>query len=73
MSKILHGRQYDDVGREAARSLTRLADFRGAEAGEGENWLLDRARGMNGTGNHSVWNRVGNVQHMTYVARSLAG
>ncbi|AZS74646.1 hypothetical protein DDE74_30185 [Streptomyces lydicus] len=73
LSKVPHGRQYDDANREAARCLTRLADFRGPGAGAGERWLSDRARGTISTGNHSVWNWVGNVQHMTFVARSLGG
>ncbi|MBA2809675.1 beta family protein [Streptomyces sp. KM273126] len=71
LSKVPHGTRYDEANREAARCLTRLADFRGAAAGAGERWLHDRARGTVSTGNHSVWNRVGNAQHMTFVARSL--
>ncbi|MEV5383424.1 hypothetical protein [Streptomyces sp. NPDC052721] len=72
LSKVPHGTQYDDSNREAARCLTRLTDFRGPGATAGERWLRDRSLGMTSTGNHTVWNRVGSVQHMTYVARSLA-
>ncbi|MER5377864.1 hypothetical protein [Streptomyces sp. NPDC002553] len=71
LAKVPHGRQYDDANREAAQSLTRLTAFRGPEAGPGERWLRDRAQGRTTTGNHATWNRVGNVQHMTFVARSL--
>ncbi|MET9060665.1 beta family protein [Streptomyces antibioticus] len=71
LSKVPHGRQYDDANREAARCLTRLADFRGAEAGSGERWLRDRTEGSVSTGNHSTWNKVGNIQHMSFVVRSL--
>ncbi|MEE1748615.1 MULTISPECIES: hypothetical protein [unclassified Streptomyces] len=44
-----------------------------AAAGAGEAWLRDRAygQGPSGTGNAAVWQRVGNVQHMAYVVRSL--
>ena len=73
LSKVPHGTKYDDTNREAAASLTRLADFRGPGAGAGERWLRDRTQGKTSTGNHTVWNRVGNVQHLTFVARSLAG
>jgi hypothetical protein len=73
LSKVPHGTRYDDTNREAARCLTRLADFRGPGAGAGERWLRDRSQGMTSAGNHSVWNRVGNVQHMTYVARCFGG
>ncbi|MGW1915733.1 beta family protein [Streptomyces sp. NPDC002076] len=69
--KVPYGRQYDDANREAARCLARLADFRGPEAGAGERWLRDRAHGSVPTGNHSRWNQVGNIQHMTFVVRSL--
>lgn len=68
--KVPYGRQYDDANREAARILTGLADFRGAAASAGEEWLCDRARGVGTPGNHSTWNRAGNIQHMTFVARS---
>ncbi|MFE7384530.1 beta family protein [Streptomyces zhihengii] len=59
--------------RAAAREILALPDFRGATAGAGEAWLRDCARGQGprGTGNAGVWLQVGNVQHMTYVARSL--
>lgn len=73
LSKVPHGTKYDDTNRRAAGSRTRLADFRGPGAGAGERWLRDRTQGINSTGNHTVWNRVGNVQHLTFVARSLAG
>jgi hypothetical protein len=71
LSKVPHGRQYDDANREAARCLTGLSDFRGAAASAGEEWLCDRGRGVETTGNHSTWNRQGNVQHMTFMTRSL--
>ncbi|MFJ8939794.1 beta family protein [Streptomyces sp. NPDC102365] len=71
LSKVPHGRQYDDANREAARCLTGLADFRGADAGAGETWLRERSEGSVSTGNHSTWNRVGNVQHMTFVVGQL--
>ncbi|MFJ5816740.1 hypothetical protein ACIQGT_23020 [Streptomyces sp. NPDC093108] len=50
-----------------------MSDFRGAAAGGGEAWLRDCAygQGPSGTGNAAVWLRVGNVQHMSYVVRSL--
>ncbi|MFE4049463.1 hypothetical protein [Streptomyces sp. YIM B13518] len=67
--KVPYGRQYDDANREAARILTGLADFRGAAASAGEEWLYDRARGTGTPGNHSTWNRAGNIQHMAFVAR----
>ncbi|MFD8973667.1 beta family protein [Streptomyces sp. NPDC059593] len=59
--------------RAAAREILALPDFRGATAGAGEAWLRDCARGQGprGTGNVAVWLQAGNVQHMTYVARSL--
>ncbi|MCX5400363.1 beta family protein [Streptomyces sp. NBC_00102] len=72
------------TNREAARELLRLPDFRGALASSGETWLRDCARALThpavsagsdgpGTGNPATWLRVGNVQHMTHVVRSLAG
>ncbi|MGW4850514.1 beta family protein [Streptomyces sp. NPDC004288] len=59
--------------RAAAREILALPDFRGAPAGAGEAWLRDCARGHGpeGTGNAAVWLQAGNVQHTTYVARSL--
>lgn len=71
LAKVPYGRQYDDANRQAARCLTGLADFRGAGAGGGERWLRDRAEGCVSTGNHSTWNQVGNIQHMTFAVRSL--
>ncbi|WP_319053449.1 beta family protein [Streptomyces europaeiscabiei] len=71
LSKVPHGRQYDDANRQAARCLTSLADFRGVDAGAGERWLRDRAEGSVTTGNHSTWNQVGNIQHMTFVTNAL--
>ncbi|MFD5005308.1 hypothetical protein ACFWMV_20640 [Streptomyces mutabilis] len=71
-AKVPYGRQYDDANREAAGSLTGLADFRGAAASAGEAWLCDRARGVETPGNHSTWNRAGNIQHMAFVVRSLS-
>ncbi|MGW0364727.1 beta family protein [Streptomyces sp. NPDC003034] len=74
LAKVLaRGENRDTVNRAAARQLTELPGFRGAGAGAGEGWLRDRAhgRGPSGTGNAMVWLRVGNVQHMSYVVRSL--
>jgi hypothetical protein len=63
------------VTREAARWITELADFRGEGASKGDLWYQQCARttGSKGTGNAGTWNQVGNVQHMTYVVRCLAG
>ncbi|MGW4505055.1 beta family protein [Streptomyces sp. NPDC004436] len=74
LAKVLtRGEGRDSVNRAAARQLTELPDFRGPAAGAGESWLRDCAygRGPAGTGNATVWLRVGNVQHMSYVVRSL--
>ncbi|WP_030293887.1 beta family protein [Streptomyces katrae] len=74
LAKVLaRGEDRITVNRAAARQLTELPDFRGAAAGAGESWLRDCAhgRGPSGTGNATVWLRVGNVQHMSYVVRSL--
>ncbi|MEV7402670.1 beta family protein [Streptomyces sp. NPDC091267] len=74
LAKVLaRGEDRTAVNRAAARQLLELPDFRGAVAGAGESWLRDCAHGHGptGTGNASVWLRVGNLQHMTYVARSL--
>ncbi|MGW0606666.1 beta family protein [Streptomyces sp. NPDC002640] len=59
--------------RAAARDILALPDFRGPTASAGETWLRDCARGhgAEGTGNPAVWLRVGNIQHMTHVVRSL--
>ncbi|MFD6530498.1 beta family protein [Streptomyces sp. NPDC060184] len=82
--KVLHsGPDRARANREAARALLRLPDFRGALASSGECWLRDCARSLThpavrtgsdgpGTGNAATWLRVGNVQHMTHVVRSLA-
>ncbi|MFF4475771.1 hypothetical protein ACFY1A_01850 [Streptomyces sp. NPDC001520] len=70
---LQRGEHRDAVNRDAARCLTRLADFRGPSVGTGEGWLRDCAQGSVTTGNHSVWNRVGNIQHMTFVVNCLAG
>ncbi|WP_311766798.1 beta family protein [Streptomyces rhizosphaericus] len=73
LAKVLQrGEHRDAINRDAARRLTRLADFR-PSAVTGEGWLRERAQGSVSTGNHSVWNRVGNVQHMTFVVRCLDG
>ncbi|WP_405548377.1 beta family protein [Streptomyces globisporus] len=74
LAKVLaRGEDRTAVNRAAARRLLELPDFRGAVGGAGESWLRDCARGhgTKGTGNASVWLRVGNLQHMTYVVRSL--
>ncbi|MFD6424683.1 beta family protein [Streptomyces sp. NPDC060198] len=82
--KVVHsGPERTRTNREAARELLRLPDFRGALASSGERWLRDCARSLThpavrtgsdgpGTGNAATWLRVGNVQHMTHVVRSLA-
>ncbi|WP_105973298.1 beta family protein [Streptomyces geranii] len=63
------------VTREAARWITEFPDFRGEGASAGDRWYQQCARttGSKGTGNAGTWNQVGNVQHMTYVVRCLAG
>ncbi|WP_329144514.1 beta family protein [Streptomyces niveus] len=63
------------VTREAARWITELADFRGEGVSKGDLWYQQCAQttGSKGTGNAGTWNQVGNVQHMTYVVRCLAG
>ncbi|MET9533294.1 beta family protein [Streptomyces sp. NPDC006649] len=74
LAKVLaRGENRDTANRTAARQLAELPDFRGAAAGAGESWLRDCAhgRGPSGTGNATVWLRVGNCQHMSYVVRSL--
>ncbi|MER6782260.1 MULTISPECIES: beta family protein [unclassified Streptomyces] len=76
LGKVLaRGEDRAAVNRAAARQLLELPDFRGATASAGESWLRDCAHGhgATGTGNAAVWLRVGNVQHMTYVVRSLQG
>ncbi|MFE9848612.1 beta family protein [Streptomyces sp. NPDC005576] len=81
--KMVHrGPDRTRVNRRAAREILRLPDFRGAAASSGECWLRDCARALThpavragsdgpGTGNAGTWLRVGNVQHMTHVVRSL--
>ncbi|MEU2084982.1 beta family protein [Streptomyces albus] len=63
------------VNRAAARRITQLPDFRGAGAGPGEQWLCECANGPlstgEGTGGPKEWLQMGNLQHMTYVVRSL--
>ncbi|MBU6532253.1 beta family protein [Streptomyces mayonensis] len=71
LSKVPHGKQYEEANRKAARCLTGLVDFRGAQAGLGEMWLRDRSQGAVSTGAHATWNKMGNIQHMTFVAKSL--
>ncbi|WP_406401452.1 beta family protein [Streptomyces uncialis] len=74
LAKVLaRGEDRAAVNRAAARKILGLPDFRGAAAGVGESWLRDCARGHGaaGTGNAAMWLRVGNLQHMTYVVRSL--
>ncbi|WP_236580098.1 beta family protein [Streptomyces sp. HM190] len=65
------------VNRAAARRITELPEFRGARAGQGEAWLSDCANGplsvSEGVGGPTEWLRAGNLQHMTYVVRSLPG
>ncbi|MFI1658579.1 hypothetical protein ACH4ZU_27305 [Streptomyces sp. NPDC020472] len=59
--------------RAAARDVLALPDFRGPAASTAETWLRDCAHGHGpkGTGNVGAWLRVGHVQHMTHVVRSL--
>ncbi|MFI1294885.1 beta family protein [Streptomyces noursei] len=63
------------VNRRAARRIVELPEFRGAVAGRGEEWLSDCANGplstSEGVGGPTEWLRAGNLQHMTYVVRSL--
>ncbi|MFJ6833889.1 beta family protein [Streptomyces sp. NPDC091209] len=65
------------VNRSAARRIVELPEFRGAGAGQGEEWLSDCADGPlstgEGVGGPTEWLRAGNLQHMTYVVRSLPG
>ncbi|MFE1771392.1 beta family protein [Streptomyces sp. NPDC059008] len=65
------------VNRGAARRIIELPEFRGAGAGQGEEWLSDCAQGPlstgEGVGGPTEWLRAGNLQHMTYVVRSLPG
>ncbi|GAA2644474.1 hypothetical protein GCM10009864_02820 [Streptomyces lunalinharesii] len=64
------------VNRNAARRITELPEFRGAGASQGEQWLSACANGplstSEGVGGPTEWLRAGNLQHMTYVVRSLA-
>ncbi|WMX44507.1 hypothetical protein RGF97_06030 [Streptomyces roseicoloratus] len=59
--------------RAAARDVLALPDFRGPAASRAETWLRDcvHGHGPEGTGNVGDWLRVGHVQHMTHVVRSL--
>ncbi|MGW5582993.1 beta family protein [Streptomyces sp. NPDC003857] len=65
------------VNRSAARRILELPEFRGARAGQGEEWLSDCAHGPlstgEGVGGPTEWLREGNVQHMTHLVRSLPG
>ncbi|MFB9346855.1 beta family protein [Streptomyces heliomycini] len=65
------------VNRAAARRITELPEFRGARAGQGEEWLSACANGPlsagEGVGGPTEWLRAGNLQHMTFVVRSLPG
>ncbi|MES9506286.1 hypothetical protein ABWJ92_07705 [Streptomyces sp. NPDC000609] len=61
------GEDHNTVNRAVAGQLVEMSDFRGAAAGAGP---CVRA-GASGTGNAAVWLRVGTVQHMSYVVRSL--
>ncbi|MGW3460157.1 beta family protein [Streptomyces olivaceoviridis] len=74
---LTRGRDRIAVNRAAARLITELPEFRGARAGQGEEWLSDCANGplsdSEGTGGPTEWLRAGNLQHMTYVVRSLPG
>lgn len=61
--------------REAARWITEQPDYRGAAASIGDRWYQQCAltSGSEGTGNPTTWNKVGNIQHITYVVRCLCG
>nr|WP_225320895.1 beta family protein [Streptomyces luteolifulvus] len=65
------------VNRSAARRIIELPEFRGAGAGQGEGWLSACVHGplstSEGVGGPTEWLRAGNLQHMTYVVRSLPG
>ncbi|CAM5531743.1 hypothetical protein STENM223S_01135 [Streptomyces tendae] len=65
------------VNRAAARRITELPEFRGSAAGQGEDWLSNCANGpltsSEGVGGPREWLVAGNLQHMTYVVRSLTG
>ncbi|WP_330173199.1 beta family protein [Streptomyces sp. NBC_01498] len=65
------------VNRGMARQIIELPEFRGTGTGEGERWLSDCAHGPlstgKDTGGPAEWLWAGNVQHMTYVVRSLSG
>ncbi len=76
LSKMLtRGSDRIATNRRAARQITELPEFRGAGAGQGEKWLRDCANGpltvSKGVGGPKEWLRTGNLQHMTYVVRSL--
>ncbi|MBV7700499.1 beta family protein [Streptomyces sp. TRM70350] len=64
------------VNRVAARRIIELPEFRGSGAGQGEEWLSDCANSplssSEGVGGPTEWLRAGNLQHMTYVVRSLS-
>ncbi|MGY3684110.1 hypothetical protein ACVWXU_007733 [Streptomyces sp. TE33382] len=72
---LARGEDRSAVNWAAARRLLELPEFRGAAAGAGESWPRDCAHGhgATGTGNATVWLRVGNVQHRTFVVHSLRG
>ncbi|MER8032351.1 beta family protein [Streptomyces bauhiniae] len=65
------------ANRSAARRIIELPEFRGAGAGQGEEWLSVCAHGPSwsgeGVGGPAEWLRAGNLQHMTYVVHSLPG
>ncbi|MDX3519762.1 beta family protein [Streptomyces scabiei] len=78
LCKVLNGGPDRTAGiRAAAGRIRDLPDFRKAVASAGETWLRDCAEGpvtdSEGTGTHNQWLWAGNVQHMTYVVRSLPG
>ncbi|WP_437097600.1 beta family protein [Streptomyces longwoodensis] len=57
--------------REVARWITGFPDFRSSGAITGDRWYEQCARttGAKGTGNAGTWNTMGNIQHITDVAR----
>ncbi|MFD1306888.1 beta family protein [Streptomyces kaempferi] len=74
---LARGRDRIAVNRSAARRIVELPEFRGAGAGQGEEWVSDCAYGPlstgEGVGGPTERLRAGNLQHMTYVVRSLPG
>jgi hypothetical protein len=64
-----------DRVRATARWIVRSDAFRGPGHSEGESWLHTCAHGhgSNGSGNAETWNRVGHIQHMSFVVNEIVG